>query len=309
LAADTVNRGKVVIIGAGPSGTAAAVQLERHGISPLLLDEKGEAGGLIENAHAIDNFPPLPAGLPGNSFVAMIRSKCRELDIEVTEASIEKITPEPDGRFSLIPRGCADIESDFDAVLVAAGTSPSKIEAEGAGELEGTRVFYEIVDLKKAGVPARTAIVGSGDAAFDYALGLVAHSDAEVRIFIRSEKEKCLPTLAASCRAARRIGIDYCHALSTVEESGSGIVLRFDSPSGPVEYLCDALLGAIGRRSNLHGLAPEIDLETISPSGATNIPGLFAAGDTRRGHARQLIIAMGDGTAAAMEIVRYLEGR
>ena len=123
-----MNEWKIAIIGAGPAGTAAAVQLEHYGISPLLLDKKGKAGGLIENAHAIANFPLLPAGLPGCSFTAMIRSKCRELEIDVVETTIEKISLEPNGGLSMISEGCADPESDFDAVLVAAGTTPLKID-------------------------------------------------------------------------------------------------------------------------------------------------------------------------------------
>ena len=132
---------------------------------------------------------------------------------------------------------------------------------------------------------------------------------AEVGIFIRKDRGKCIPALAAACRAHRSINIAFNRELSRIEENGSGISLRFDSPSGPIEYSCDALLGAVGRKSNLPGLVPEIDIGSITPAGSTNVPGLFAAGDTRRGHARQLVIAMGDGTAAAMEIIRYLEDR
>ena len=304
-----MNKWKIAIIGAGPSGTAAAVQLEHYGVSPLLLDKKGEAGGLIENARAIDNFPLLPAGLPGCSLAAMIRSKCLELEIDVAETAIEKISLEPNGRFSLTSEGGADFQSDLDAILVAAGTAPLKIDAMGIRELEGKRVFYEIVDLRKTGAPQKIAVIGSGDAAFDYALNLATHSGVDVGIFIRNDREKCIPALAAECRANQHISIAYNHELSRVEENGSEISLRFDSPSEPIEYRCDAMLAAVGRKSNLPGLVPEVDIGSITQTGSTNIPGLFAAGDTRRGHARQLAIAMGDGTAAAMEIVRYLEDR
>ncbi len=304
-----MNEGEIAIIGAGPSGSAAAVQFKHYGISPLLLDKKGEAGGLIENARSIDNFPLFPAGLPGSSFTAMIRSKCRELEIDVIETTVDRISLEPSGRFTLISKGDADSLSGFGAVLVAAGTTPLKIDADGAEELEGKRVFYEIVDLNNAGAPSKTAILGSGDAAFDYALALAIHPGAEIRIFIRKGREKCLPVLAAACRADQRINVDYDHELSRIEENGPEILLRFDSPAGSIEYRCDAMLCAIGRKSNLPGLMPGIDIGGISPEGTTNIPGLFAAGDTRRGHARQLAIAMGDGTAAAMEMIRYLGDR
>jgi len=298
---------KIAIVGAGPAGTAAAVQLARYGIAPLLFDMKGRAGGLIENAHAIENFPLLPAGLPGASFAALLRSRCLALGIDVIETVIEEISPEPGGRLSLISKDCVETESGLHAVLVAAGTTPMKIDAKLTEGLGDRRVFYEIVDMNKAVEPRRTAVIGSGDAAFDYALSLASRPGAEIGIFIRNDRAKCIPALAAACRDNPHISIDFNHELSRIEEEGEGISLRFDSPAGAREYPCDAVLAAVGRRSNLPDLAPEIDMDRISPSGTTNIPGLFAAGDIRRGDARQLAIAMGDGTAAAMEIIRYLE--
>ena len=296
---------KIAIVGAGPAGVTAAVQFARYGIAPLLFDVKGEAGGLIENANAIENFPPLPAGLSGGSFASLLRSRCRLLEIEVIGAAVERVSVEPDGRFSLISRDGVEAETGIHALLLAAGTTPVKIHAER--ELEGRRVFYEIVALKKAIAPRRTAVIGSGDAAFDYALNLADQAGAEVGIFIRKSRAKCIPALACACRRNPNISIDFNHELSRIEEEGGEVLLRFNSPAGASEYRCDALLAAVGRRSNLLDLAPGIDMDHISPGGATNIPGLFAAGDTRRGNARQLAIAMGDGTAAAMEIIRYLE--
>ena len=83
---------KVAIVGAGPAGVTAAVQLRRYGISPLLFDKKGDAGGLIENAYTIENYPLLPAGLSGGSFATLLRSRCRDLEIDVIGSTIEQIS-------------------------------------------------------------------------------------------------------------------------------------------------------------------------------------------------------------------------
>ncbi|MCK4305944.1 MAG: FAD-dependent oxidoreductase, partial [Candidatus Eisenbacteria sp.] len=58
---------RIAIIGAGPAGCAAAVQCKRLGISPLLVDRTGNAGGSIANAHLIENYPGLDP-LPGPEF-------------------------------------------------------------------------------------------------------------------------------------------------------------------------------------------------------------------------------------------------
>ena len=300
---------KVAIVGAGPAGVTAAVQLRRYGISPLLFDKKGDAGGLIENAHTIENYPLLPAGLSGGSFATLLRSRCRDLEIDVIGSTIEQISIGADGRFALISKGGLEEETEIHALLLAAGTKPAKIDAERIESLEGRRVFYEIVDLKKAMTPRRTAIIGSGDAAFDYALNLAGGAGTEAGIFIRKDRAKCLSVLESACRDNPRISIDCNHKLSRIDEHDGGLSLHFESPAGARKFRCDALLAALGRRSNLPDLVPEIDMDRIAPSGATNVPGIFTAGDIRRGHARQLAIAMGDGAAAAMEIARYLEDK
>jgi thioredoxin reductase len=297
---------KVAIVGAGPAGVTAAVQLRRYGISPILFDSKGRAGGLIENANAVENFPLLPAGTPGLSIADLLRSRCIDLRIDVVDRAIERVTVEKDGRFALASGGGIMVEKGIHALLLAAGTKPVEIDGLEVGELEGRLVFYEIVELRNRVAPLKTAVIGSGDAAFDYALTLAMEPNAEIGIFMRSGRARCNPSLEAACRDNPRVEIVRDHGLSRALELDGGLSLLFETSSGPRELRADALLVAIGRRSNLPDLLPGIDMDRIAGSGATGIPGIFAAGDIRRGDARQLAIAMGDGAAAAMEIAAYI---
>ena len=59
-----MNPDEVVIIGAGPAGITAAIQLKRYGI-PFVLMEKNRAGGLLWNANLVENYPGFPAGVSG----------------------------------------------------------------------------------------------------------------------------------------------------------------------------------------------------------------------------------------------------
>ena len=59
-----VEKTQVIIIGAGPAGMAAAIQLKRYGITPLVF-EKNRAGGLLWNANSVENYPVFPAGFQG----------------------------------------------------------------------------------------------------------------------------------------------------------------------------------------------------------------------------------------------------
>ena len=55
---------EVLIVGAGPAGLAAAMQLRRYGLNPLVF-ERAKVGGLLWNANLVENYPGFPAGLPG----------------------------------------------------------------------------------------------------------------------------------------------------------------------------------------------------------------------------------------------------
>ncbi len=298
--------GKVAIVGAGPAGTAAAVQLARYGIAPLLFDAKGRAGGLIENAYAIENFPSLPSGISGPSVAESLRTRLRDLNIDVIGSAVGKITNTPDGGFTLISFDGAELETGIRALLVSTGTSPTEIGAEGAESLKGRLLFYEVADIESPRSLSRAAVIGSGDAAFDYALSLRCKFHTHTELFIRSNEAKALPSLVNACERDPGVGINYNRKLTGIEEKSRRLLLLFDSPGGTSEYLCDLCLAAVGRRSNLSNLVPKMQIDDISSYGSTNIPGLFVAGDIRRGSARQLAIAMGDGTAAAMGIIKYL---
>ena len=59
-----MNKEEVIIVGAGPAGLATALQLERYGIKPLVV-EKEHLGGLLHNANLVENYPGFPGGIPG----------------------------------------------------------------------------------------------------------------------------------------------------------------------------------------------------------------------------------------------------
>ena len=300
--------GKVAIVGAGPAGTAAAVQLARYGIAPLLFDAKGRAGGLIENAYAIENFPSLPSGTSGPSIAESLRTRLRDLNIDVIGGGVGEISKNQGGDFTLISLEGAKLETGIRAILVSAGTSPTEIGAEGAESFEGRLLFYEFADIEDPRSLSKTAVIGSGDAAFDYALSLRCRFHAHVELFIRSNEAKALPSLVNACERDPDVGINYSRKLTGMEDKAGRLLLRFDSPLGTSEYQCDLCLAAAGRRSTLPSREPTVHMDDLSPYGSTNIPRLFVAGDIRRERARQLAIAMGDGTSAAMEIIKYLEG-
>ena len=78
----------VIVIGAGPAGIAAAIQLRRFGLDPLLL-ERDRLGGLLVNANLVENYPGFPEGIRGAELVKLFEAQLRRVGVSI---SVEEAT-------------------------------------------------------------------------------------------------------------------------------------------------------------------------------------------------------------------------
>jgi thioredoxin reductase (NADPH) len=291
----------VTIIGAGPAGIATSIYLKRAGIEPLVF-EKGEIGGLLLNANLVENYPGFPEGINGKALIHLFIEQLSRLGIEVKKDKVKKVYYE-NGIFTL---NTDEEEFESRVVIVATGTIPKGIELEGQSCLIGKKLFYEIKDIPPPEREDSFGVIGGGDAAFDYALNL-SKDVSKVDIIFRSDKAKCLSLLEDRVRKSKNISVHPKTLTLSVEEEGDRIAVKCRSGGKELTFTSDYTLIACGRKPNL-SLLPEEMRESlvIREDGATNIPGLFIAGDVRRGHFRQTGIAVGDGILCAMSAVNFL---
>ena len=80
----------IIIIGGGPGGITAAIQLKRYGLEPLLL-ERRELGGLLWNANLVENYPGFPNGVRGEKLVGLMRKQVERLGVEVRREEVEQV--------------------------------------------------------------------------------------------------------------------------------------------------------------------------------------------------------------------------
>jgi thioredoxin reductase (NADPH) len=288
---------EVIIIGAGPAGLAAAIQLKRYGIHPLLF-ERLAVGGLLRNANLVENYPGFPRGISGARLVKLFARQASNVGVVVTHAEVTSIAYDQ-GLFQVRTSKGSYLSR---LAVIATGTKPLRIaDLSIPEELQG-REFYEVHELLKVEGKC-VVIIGGGDAAFDYALNLAKKN--QVTILNRTEKSKCLPLLWE--RAGVMDSIAY-HDQTFVQKIRkglkSGMLVDCQTPAGELQFHADYLLVAIGREANMDCLSAEL-IQQIPMLEKQGI--LYIIGDVKNGIFRQTSIAVGEGVLTAMKVYRYLK--
>jgi thioredoxin reductase (NADPH) len=285
----------VVVIGGGPAGMAAAIQLRRSGFDPLLI-EQSEMGGLLWNAHWVENYPGFPSGITGPQLVRLFQEQTRNTGVRTERASVERVRSQ--NRAFVVDTDAGRVPAR--AVIIASGTSPRRLDPDIVRMCGLASLYYEVKD-----VPGerrrRIAILGGGDAAFDFALGL-SREGCRTDILFRSPRPRALPLLA---ERAQREPLIHIHAGVTVDSIRNGSsALEIRLSDGRL-LTAEALLAAIGRERNVEFLEPGIAAR-VEGNGSSPLPGMIFAGDVWRGLHRQTAIAVGDGVSAAMKTSAFL---
>ena len=287
----------VIIIGAGPAGLAAAMQLERQGISPLVF-ERQRVGGLLWNANWVENYPGFVEGITGPDLVKIFHDQALRLGVKIVLEEVIKAEFQ-DGLFRIATKG-VDYQSQL--LVAASGTVPDKYAFEMISEDIKERIFSEVGPISHV-QDKQIIIIGAGDAALDYALNLSRQN--KVTILNRGTRIKGLKLLWK--RVQKKSAISYFNNTeirSITLDDGGKLVLSGNQDGGEVKLAGDFLITAIGRK-------PE-----YSFAGDSIIEGreqlekdqkLFLIGDLINGSFRQTSIAVADGIRTAMIIGDLLD--
>lgn len=267
---------KTLIIGAGPSGIAAAIQLKHLGEKFAIL-EKGEVGGLLLSANRVENYPGALDSPSGPELVRRFREHLNVLKIDVISADVQSVRMNEDGTYTT---ETTDRTYQSRNLIVATGTKPIPLPNHISTHAIRRRLFYDVRQLRDL-TGKEIFIVGGGDAAFDYALTLSKRN--RVTIIYRSARPKCHSRLYQEVSENPEISLVPNRSIKTWNEIGKA----------------DYILVAIGREPSVDFLSDK--LKKCFSEGR-NIPNLYFAGDVARGRVRQTAIAVGDGTLAAFKI-------
>lgn len=283
---------KVLVVGAGPAGVAAAVQLSRLGADVRWWDRDGAVGGLLRNAWRVENWPGVPVGAAGSACCERLRSHAAFFGLapEPVRATGCVATPE----FVEVARASGP-PVRFDAVVWAVGTAPRAWPPARPG----LPVVYEYAALPPGAV--RVLVVGGGEAACDGALR-AAEEGRSPLLVVRSEHLRARGRLAERALAHPGLALRFSTEVTALEPAGAGVVVTLctgGQKEDVVGHPMDAVLFCGGRESRL----PALGLPSPAPFALRLAPRQWVIGDARLGGLGQACIALGDGLLAATEIL------
>ena len=302
---------ELAVIGAGPAGLAAAIQATRAGIKTALLD-RAATGGWALTARLIENYPGFPGGISGRSLMARVESQAQQWGIRPFPAEVLRVDAPPSGQGPLeltIQPGQRLLAG---AVIVATGTNARGLPLAMP---EYPRILHRADRLpREPGLDL--VVVGGGEAALDQALMARSRLGHEVTVLVRDPAGAAAMSLLIERCAQAGVRVEAGVRLAGVTLSGRQdrpLTLALLRGAEAEQRQAGALLVCVGKVPRLPGLPAELELApTGTPKcdllGRTAVPGLYLAGDLRRGRYRQVVVASADGVVAAMHATRYLKG-
>lgn len=310
--ADTPTR-EVVILGGGPAGLTAAVYAARANLEPLVIEglhAGGPTGGQLTLTTDVENYPGFSEGILGPELIQNMRAQAQRFGALywTDDADEVNVTVRP---FQV---RAGDREVYAHTLIVATGARPKRLEVPGEERLWGLGVSACATCDGFFFREQHVVVVGGGDSAMEEATFLTKFA-AKVTVVHRRDELRASKIMQE--RAFKNDKIEFLWNATVSEICGDGgkvtAVRVRDTRSGDERLLsCDGVFLAIGHIPNTGLLAGQLDMDpngylvVREPGTATNVPGVFAAGDAMDPIYRQAVTAAGTGCRAAIDAERYL---
>ncbi len=306
------NHTKCLIIGSGPAGYTAAIYASRANLSPILY-EGNQPGGQLTITTEVENFPGYPEGVTGPQLMADLRKQAERFGAELRSGLVTSVN------FDIYPFELTIDNSEkitADTVIIATGASAKYLGLDDEKKYNGLGVsacatcdgfFYR---------KRTVAVVGGGDTACEEAIYL---SNLAKKVYMIVRKDHLRASEVMQRRVFEKENIEVLFNTNTVglfgEEFVEGAHLVEFKDTEKERYYDIAIDGfflAIGHKPNTDVFAQYINLDETGyiklegGTSATNIEGVFAAGDVADPRYRQAISAAGMGCRAALDAEKYL---
>src|SRR5436190_421671 len=304
---------EVIIVGGGPAGYTAALYAARANMQPLVIEGFAWGGQLMITSD-VENFPGYPDGILGPKMMEDLRRQAERFGGEFLTDDVTRID------FSQRPFSVFVGSDEYRAetVIVATGASARQLGLASERALQGKGVSYCAVCDAAFFREKEVVVVGGGDSSMEEAIFLTKFADKVVVVHRRHEF-RASPIMFDRARANEKISFEVPYVVEEVldEADGrvSGALVRNLETDETKTVPAQGVFVAIGHDPNTELFLDQLDhdeegyLVTQPGSTATNVPGVFAAGDVVDRVYRQAITAAGMGSMAALDAERWLAAR
>jgi thioredoxin reductase (NADPH) len=300
----------VIIIGSGPSGYTAAIYAARANLNPLMFEGSVTAGGALMTTTDVENFPGFPDGILGPDLMDNLRKQASRFGAELVADDV--VAVQLDGDLKSVTASDGTTHTAH-TVILAIGSGYRKLNLPDEDRLSGHGVSWCATCDGFFFRDQNIVVVGGGDSAVEEATFLTRFAS---KVTLVHRREELRASKIMQDRAFANDKIEFAWNSEVAELIGddrlAGVVLR-DSQTGETRQVdATGLFIAIGHdpRSELIKGQVELDDEgyvLVQPgSTATNLAGVFAAGDLVDHTYRQAVTAAGTGCAAALDAERFL---
>ncbi len=300
---------EVVIIGSGPAGYTAAIYTGRANMKPLMFAGY-QVGGQLMLTSDVENFPGFEHGIQGPSLMEVMRKQAERFGAEIHNVDVTKVD------FSKRPFTIWTDKKEVKAraVIIATGASARWLGLPGEEQFFGKGysscatcdgAFFKDADL---------IVVGGGDSAMEEATFLTKFAK-KVYLVHRREEFRASKIMVDRAKANPKIELVLNAAVEKIHDEKTqtvtGVTLKDTKTGATRELKVDGVFVAIGHTPNTSLFKGMLDMDEAGyllprKGTATNIEGVFAAGDVMDKTYRQAITAAGSGCQAALDAERWL---
>jgi thioredoxin reductase (NADPH) len=308
LSSDTAIRHvKLLILGSGPAGLAAALYAARAELAPLVISGT-ELGGQVSLTYSIENYPGFPQGVGGAELGELFQKQAERFgaQVEFDSAYSVDLSRRP---FKVVTDN-GEIQAD--SMIIATGASSIHLNIPGERELTGKGISYCATCDGWFFKDKKVVVVGGGDTALEEGLFLTRYASS-VTIIHRRDSLRAGAVLQN--RAFENSRMKFIWNTILIEAVGKDKVeaIRTKNVVTGEESLfqTEGVFVFIGHTPNTKMFEGQVEMENgyikVDNHMKTSVAGVFAAGEAADPHFRQVITSAGMGAAAAIEASHFLE--
>jgi thioredoxin reductase (NADPH) len=301
----------LICVGGGPTSLTAALYAAREGLDVLVIEKSG-LGGQAGVTERLDNFPGFPEGIGGSEFADRLTQQARRFGVELLQAQeVTRLRAEQESRYVTTADGH---EYGARALLVATGSTYRRLGVPGEDELIGAGIHFCATCDGPFYKGQHVAVIGGGNSAGEESLFLTRFAD-KVTILVRGETMTASKIVIDKIAENPKIEVRYNTEVAELHGQNklSAITIR-NRTTGATERIEPAgVFVFIGLSPNSGWLPGQIKrdpygfVETNAML-ETSLPGVFAAGDVRKGSTKQAASAAGEGATVSLMVREYLKG-